>query len=124
MGSEYDDILESVKREIEESAHLKITISGLAKKYGINRRVLHYEFSAKYGISPLDYHRRLKFELFNKLLKEKNGSLYRTSYDLAKSLGFKSDSGLQYFLKKMSGEKFGDHLDNVVVEFRKSAQFN
>ncbi len=121
MGSEYNGILECVKREIEESSHLKITMSGLSKKHKITRKVLLYEFIEKYGISPLDYHNKLKFELFKKLLIEKNGNLYRTSYDLAKSLGFKSDSGLQYFLKKMSSENFRDHLNNAMEENRRSA---
>ncbi|MFC1565016.1 helix-turn-helix domain-containing protein [candidate division KSB1 bacterium] len=116
MGSCIDGILESVKREIEESAHLKITVSGLAKKYKISRKELHYRFVQKYGISILDYHKELKFELFNKLIRVKNGRYYRTSFDIATSLGFANDSGLQYFIKKMSGMYFSDYLHTRVIE--------
>lgn len=115
MGSGLNDILASVKTEIEVSAHLIITISGLAEKYGINRKALLYEYTAVYGISPLDYHSKLKYELFRELIKEKNGGLPRTSYDIARSLGFKSDSGLHYFLIKMSGMTFREHLRNTVL---------
>ncbi len=111
MGIVSDDVLSLVKRELEDSAEKIVRISDLSRKYNVSRKDLHYCYLRKYGISIMDYHSRLKFILFNITLREKNGSLYKTSFDVALSVGFKSDSSLQYFIRKMTGISFGDYLD-------------
>ena len=120
MCSAFDKILASVKRDIEESPHLLISVSVLAKKYKVNRKELHYRFICKYGISILDHHNQLKFRLFEEIVRVKNGSHYRTSYDIATSLGYKNDSGLQYFLKKMCGMRYSEYL--IFIEDNKNRE--
>ncbi len=113
MRSELDGIFEHVKREIEESANCKISVISLAKKYRMNRKDLHYRFILTYGFSIHEYHDKLKFELFQILVKRKVAGKYRTSYDIADALGFSNDSGLQYFLKRMCGLSFKQYLSRI-----------
>ncbi len=111
MGLVSEDVLSLIKREMETNPEQIIRMCDLAKQYNVSRKDLHYSFIRKYGISIRDYHSRMKFGLFNILMREKNGSLYKTSYDVALTLGFKSDSSLQNFIKKMTGLTFKQYLD-------------
>jgi len=113
MGELTEDILEAVKKEIENSPDKVIQINKFAEKHKVCQKILHYKFILKYGISIKDYHDKLKFELLEILIRQKNGKYSRTSFDIATSLGFRTDSGLQNFLKRTKGITFTKYLRSV-----------
>ncbi|MCP4724088.1 MAG: helix-turn-helix transcriptional regulator [bacterium] len=113
MGKITDDILENVKNYIKESANKQLKQTDLAKRFDVDKKYLHYQFKIKYGISLKDFHNNLKWLLLLRLLKEKNGRLYKTSFEIAVSLGYQNDSGLQKFIHRKTGMFFKDYQEKV-----------
>ncbi len=106
-----DKILDLIRKEVEGSYNKIINISEIAAKFCIDKKEMHYRFILKFGKSIMELNKEKKIEYLNKLIDQDDESKPQTSYIFALKLGYKSDPGLQCFIRKNKGMTFKEYYN-------------
>lgn len=81
----YDELL-NMKTYIAANIHRTLTLDELAAKYNMNKRYLLKKFKGAFLITPMHYHKMLRFEKAREMLQYTN----KTIDEIATELGFSS----------------------------------
>ncbi len=104
-----DKILSLIKKEAESFNNKIINIEGLADKYNIPKKDMHYQYIIKFGESILETNQKAKIQYLNRLIDKDDEKSPQRSYIYAHKLGYESDAGLQGFIKKHIGMTFREY---------------
>ncbi len=97
--SQQEYLAESIRAYMEEQVHTQITLSTLAKIFGVSVSLIKIRYKAAYNCSPIaDYH-KLKVARAKELLALKNLSIG----GIATSLSFENIYYFSNFFKKQTG---------------------
>ena len=83
--SQIDERVIEAKRMIETNKHKNISLHEISMQIGISQRYLRQLFTIQYGVSPKQYHLKVRMEFSRFLLLEKNFSVKKTAIEIGYS---------------------------------------
>ena len=95
----HHNAISAARRYMEEHVAESLSIDDLARHCGTSVSTLAHTFTEISGISPLQYHLRLKFELAKTLLRDGENTITQ----VAEKLNFSDTAHFSRTFKKMTG---------------------
>jgi len=109
----YNDIVRSIRNDIDAGRNSCFSVSGLADAYGIPVRVLQDYFKLFFNVSPKEYLNNKWLERLILMIKTDSRSKELLIVNCAEKLGFSRSSSLCNFVKRMTGMTFRELCDAV-----------
>lgn len=107
-----EDIIEKIKRDINEHYWEKIVLSDLACKYHINAAYLSELFSKTAGVSLVNYQMKIRTEKAETMLLMTNDSVA----EISQKVGYENSRYFTRVFKKMTGMSPKEYRDHIRME--------